>query len=648
MCGIAGGFGIDRMTLGRMVRTLQHRGPDDEGLFLEGPVALGNRRLAILDLPGGRQPMSTPDGCLALTFNGEIYNFRELRRELEDSGHRFHTRSDTEVLLHAYEEWGTECLRRLRGMFAFCILDRSETWPAGDPKDTGCRFAIPQGPGAHESAQGIGGRLFLARDRLGIKPLYWFSEKGLFLFASEVRALLATGRVPFRLSPEALYSYLLFGSVQEPLTLIEGVLSLSPAHAMTVDLATGEVRAWRYWDWPAETWEGTPEEAVREVREVLKEAVCSHLVADVPLGVFLSGGLDSAALVALATEAGEPVHTFTLVFEEEAFNEGEVARRTARLFGANHREVFISASELLASLPQAVEDLDQPTMDGINTWFVSRAAREAGLKVALSGVGGDELFAGYSTFGAVPRMARLRALLGSLGRPLAPLSGLLPLGPDARRKARSLLEGDLPFHHPYFLARALFPPRVALARLSPEARDALPKDSPWRARVRETLERAERMDPVNAVSYLECNHYMLSTLLRDTDQMSMAHSLEVRVPFLDHRVVERVLALPGPRKVRDSSGRRKPLLVSALNGLLPGELALLPKRTFTLPWEVWLKGPLRKEVEEVLGKPPEALKGLIDPDAVRSLWEEYLKGHTTWSRPWALYVLYQWVDKRRG
>jgi len=610
MCGIVGGLNLSAEALRAMTEAVSHRGPDDGGLFWDESVGLGARRLAILDLPGGRQPMISPDGRLTLVFNGEIYNFQELRGELEARGRRFRTRSDTEVVLCAYEEWGNRAPERLRGMFAFSLFDRDA------------------------------GTLFLARDRLGIKPLYYYDGPQGFLFASEVRALFKTGRIPLRLCLEALYSYLLFGSVQEPLTLAEGVYSLPPAHALEVNLRTGNRRTWRYWNFPEGTRDGNP----RTVGMALAEAIRSHLVADVPLGVFLSGGLDSATLVALASRTGGGLRTFTLAFGEEGFSEAEVARRTAEHFGTDHTEVLVTPEEILRHLPQALSAMDQPTMDGINTSLVSWAAREAGLKVALSGIGGDELFAGYSTFTTVPRMARLRALLGPMGLPLSRLTNFFPAaGPETRRKARALLRGDIPFGHAYFLARSLFLPRAALSLLSPEAQAALPDDSPWRARVRETLDLARRLDPVNAVSFLECNHYLVSTLLRDTDQMSMAHSVEVRVPFLDHPMVEHILGLPGHQKAGRPWDLKKPLLVTALNGLLPSELARLLKRTFTLPWEIWLRGPLKKEVEEVLNDPPAALRDLVSPEAIRAIWQAFLHGRTTWSRPWTLYVLFRWT-----
>src|SRR5713101_35803 len=383
-----------------MTAAMEHRGPDEEG-FLAGDarapgLALGMRRLSIIDLAGGHQPAWNETKDVAVIFNGELYNYRDLRERLSLCGHRFVTQSDTEILVHAWEEWGEDSLTELRGMFAFALLDLRE------------RYATAP-------------ILFLARDPLGIKPLYYAQTPEGFAFASEVRALLASGAIPKHLSQDAVTAYLLFGSVSEPVTLLEGMFSLPPGHRMLLHVPERRrtPRARRWWDptvSPAARDTRTPRDlasAAKELRPLLEDAVRAHLIADVPLGLFLSSGLDSGAIAALASREQRGLHTFTVVFSEQDFSEAELARRTAERFGTRHEELLLSGEQMLARLAEAIAALDQPTMDGMNTYFVSWAARQVGLKVALSGLGGDEVFGGYSTFRSSPRAARLAAL-GSL------------------------------------------------------------------------------------------------------------------------------------------------------------------------------------------------------------------------------------------
>jgi asparagine synthase (glutamine-hydrolysing) len=565
--------------------------------------------------------MPNEDMSVWITYNGEVYNFWEIRTELEEREHRFRSRTDTEVVLHAYEEWGPDCVHLFRGMFAFAVYDRRQSV------------------------------LFLARDRLGIKPLYYYQGDSYFLFASEVRALLASGLVLHRLSLDGLYSYLAFGSVQEPLTLIEGVYSLPPGHRMILKIENGEWKGEveRYWDFPVgvEERRSRGAEVIEELRALLEGAVRLRLIAEVPLGAFLSGGIDSGAVVALMSRvAGTQVKTFTIAFEEPEFNEADAAWLTAKRFGTDHTEVRVTGAQVLAELPRALEAMDQPTMDGINTYYVSCAAKRAGLTVALSGLGGDELFAGYPTFRTVPRLLRLTRYISPLHR----LPSIFRLPPsvvrnDRWRKAIAFLSGDTCFAHPYFLARALFTPAQVAALLTPEARAQLMENTPWHQRVAETLAQAQTYDPINAVSYLECQHYLLSTLLRDTDFMSMAHSLEVRVPLIDHELVDFMMRLPGNLKIHHSSYTPKPLLVNALGGLLPQEVVYKRKRTFIFPWERWLRQELRREVGDTLEHAPAALRGVINSDAIRDIWQAFLAGCTSWSRPWALYVVLKWVER---
>src|SRR5258707_9823655 len=377
-----------------MTAAMRHRGPDEEGFLAGNPrepgLALGMRRLSIIDLAGGHQPIWNETKDVAVVFNGELYNYRDLRERLSLCGHRFATQSDTEILVHAWEEWGEDSLTELRGMFAFALLDLRE------------RYATAP-------------ILFLARDPLGIKPLYYTQTAEGFAFASEVRALLASGAVPKHLSQDAVTAFLLFGSVSEPVTLLEGVFSLPPGHRMLLHVPERRraPRARPWWD-PAQSPSAREprkprdlSSAARRLRSLLEEAVRRHLIADVPVGLFLSSGLDSGAIAALAAQEKAGIQSFTLTFPGTAFDEAELARAVAKRCKTKHTEVPLTGDAIVSRIDEALAGLDQPTMDAINTYFVSWAAREVGLKVALSGLGGDELFAGYQTFADTPRLSKL-------------------------------------------------------------------------------------------------------------------------------------------------------------------------------------------------------------------------------------------------
>jgi asparagine synthase (glutamine-hydrolysing) len=633
MCGICGVVGIDSReasepVIRRMMAAMLHRGPDEEGILFAPPVAAGMRRLSIVDLAGGSQPVWNDAGTLAIVYNGEVYNFLELRAELESAGRRFRTRSDTEVVLRAYEEWGERSVERLHGMFAFAIV------------------AMPQG------RAGRAARVFLARDRMGIKPLYYALVAGKLVFASEVRALLASGLVPAGISADAIPGYLLFGSVCEPQTLIEGVSSLPPGHCMAIT-AENRISAApapkRYWDAPAQMRESAPAPA-RRTRTLLEKAVEGHLIADVPVGVFLSSGLDSTAIAALASRARAGIHTFTVAFADadKDFSEAEIARRTAVRLKTDHRELTLSGDEVLNRLEEAIHGFDQPSMDGINTYFVSWAARQSGLKVALSGLGSDELFGGYGTFTSAPKIARAMRFAGMLPPPLRALvanalsksNGLGPT-PDASRKATAALRDSAALPHPYFFTRLLFTPENAANGL--RSAYAGWNNSPSCRWFADSAARARSMDDFTAVSWLELRSYMLNTLLRDTDTMSMRHSLEVRVPFLDAPLVDYVLSLP--EKAKRLAPRPKSLLVEALRDVFPEEILAQQKRTFTFPWENWLRGSLGRRVAAGIADWSPSLEQQLPREFAEKVWRGYLAGRTTWSRPWSLYVLNEWVKR---
>jgi asparagine synthase (glutamine-hydrolysing) len=607
-----------------MTAAMAHRGPDAEGFLLDDVrapnVAFGMRRLSIIDLPGGQQPIWNESRNVAVIFNGEIYNYKELRKRLSVAGHKFKTNSDTEILVHGWEEWGEEVLDELRGMFAFALLDLRKLFAT-----------VPV--------------LFLARDPLGIKPLYYAqTEKG-FLFASELRALLASGVLEHKLSADALTAYLLFGSVSEPVTLVEGAYSLPPGHRLLLHVPDRRraPRARPWWDptrSPAARDPKRPREfatAASRVRLLLEEAVRSHLIADVPVGLFLSSGLDSSAIAAFAARAQQGMQSFTLSFPDSPYDEAPLARVVAQHTGTKHTEVPLHAKDMLARLDEAVAALDQPTMDGINTYFVSWAAREVGLKVALSGLGGDELFAGYRTFADTAKLAKLesvsRFVPAAFRRISAPLvnSLLAQKGSrDAARKASDAWTMPDVLPHPYFFTRLLFPPsevrRLAEPRFrsSTVASDGASLNPTW-------------------LGWLEMRTYMASTLLRDTDSVSMARSLEVRVPLLDTPLVEFVGALPDAARVQ--TGRPKALLRTALEGLLPAAILAHKKRTFTLPWEEWLRTSLRSRVQASLNEPAPALKLPLRAAGVKAVWASFQRKETSWSRPWSLYVLNEWCRK---
>jgi asparagine synthase (glutamine-hydrolysing) len=635
MCGI---FGILASTgsispklLEHATDSLAHRGPDDRGTVViqsnstpRLEIGLGSRRLAILDLsPLGHQPMQDPETGNWIVYNGEIYNFLALRTRLQSEGARFTSQSDTEVLLKAYGRWGEKCLGEFRGMFAFAIWDARRS------------------------------RLLLGRDPMGIKPLYYCSAGQNFLFASELRTLLGTGLIPRRLDPAGLLNYLNFGSVYDPMTMIAGVSALEAGHYAIWE--NGRVTDSKYWDLAPQdraatassylAGNATARKALEEdVYATLDQTVRMHTVSDVPVGLFLSGGIDSSSLAGILSRAGIRLNTFSIVFREAEYNESEYSRAVARAFSSEHQAIMVSQRDVLDAIPYALRAMDQPTIDGLNTFLIARQTRAAGVKVALSGLGGDELFAGYSTFRDVPRMERFEQFWGRfpsiLRQPLVRMFSSLSADTDQNRKLTTLGGGRHRALHPYFLARALFTPEQRDSLLASNDEGALARAN---APLEESLRRAGPLDPINRVSYLESRCYMLNTLLRDSDVMSMAHGLELRVPLVDHRLADKLLALPGAWKM--DGDVPKPLLVGALKGKLPNEIVHRKKQGFTLPFERWLRENLRAEMEAALpkiGRGP--LGSLLNYDAVGQVWDDFMNQRTSWSRIWSLYVLEEWCE----
>ncbi|MBL8000636.1 MAG: asparagine synthase (glutamine-hydrolyzing) [Flavobacteriales bacterium] len=620
MCGIAGiagltGLDAPETLVHAMTEAMAHRGPNARGWWRGPDVVLGHRRLSIIDLsPAGDQPFHSADGMLTIVFNGEIYNYRELRAEL--GAHHFRTGSDTEVLLAAYAEWGIACLDRLQGMFGFALWD-------------------------HRTSE-----LHVVRDRLGVKPVYLWRKEGRLAFASELRALLATGLVPRRLDRVALADHLRYQTVHAPSTLVKDVRMLMPGHRLV--WKAGAVEEVRWWD---------PVKAARrdaatmdlptvqrQVRELLGAAVAKRLVSDVPFGAFLSGGIDSSAVVGLMAQASStPVHTFSVVFDEERFSEERYARLVAQRFGTKHTAIRLTPADMLRELPGALAAMDHPSGDGPNTYVVSKVTKEAGITMALSGLGGDEVFAGYPVFTRTLRLQRLQAaalvpaaLRGLAGDLVAALRGDLP----ARKLAAlARLPGFSPAHT-YPLSRLVFDD-AELAWLLPGG--ALPPNAV--ARLAHQLLHADggsALPALSQVSLLESAAYMQNVLLRDADQMSMAHALEVRVPFLDHDLVEFVLGVPDALKYPTTPKR---LLVDSLGDLLPREIVDRPKMGFTLPWADWMRADLRAFCEERLRDP--RMGEVWNAKAVEALWQRFLRGDkaTPWGRLWHLVVLADWMRR---
>jgi asparagine synthase (glutamine-hydrolysing) len=606
MCGFAGiltrrdDLDLDS-PLAAMRDALRHRGPDDEGcaqVALPGGYRLGmvHTRLAIIDLSaGGHQPMTDPDSGSWIVYNAEVYNHLAVRKRLDDIP--FRSSSDTETVLRGWVRDGDAILQSLRGLFAFALYDgqRRQFW--------------------------------LVRDRLGIKPLYVRRiSPDTWVFGSELRALLASGLVERRLNAAAVQSYLAFGAVTAPWTLLDGVESVLPAETWRFDLSTGsaELRPerTRYWR-PTFVRRGEAEprrdEAVEQLRPVLLEAAALRMVADVPVGVFLSGGIDSSSVVAALAAQGHRLRTFSVVFGERQFDESEHSRRVAQHFGTEHTELLLSPRQVLDGLPEALAAYDQPSIDGVNTYFISRATRQAGVKVALSGIGGDELFAGYSYFRLAARLEQ------GWARPLARLAhGLLRrLSPHSTRTTKL---GDMLAYGGSRVARYAVCRRVLDRRrgraLFPRAGSA----EPLPAALQHELETAVAgLDAVNCHSLLELSLYLPNMLLRDLDQMSMAHALEVREPLLDHILVETVARLSGPLKLAPGRhSRTKSLLVDALPVELPARVLRRAKMGFVFPWERWLRHELRGLVAELFSDHDAVDAAGLDAAAVQQLWADFL------------------------
>jgi len=559
-------------------------------------------------------------GRRVVSYNGEIYNFRELQRDLEGAGVAFSTQSDTEALLRAWDRWGADALERLTGMFAFALWDEERL------------------------------QLTLARDRFGIKPLYVARTDGLLVFASEIRAILASDLIDRHLNLEALPAYLAFQTTPTPRTLVEGVEMLPPATMTTVD-AQGRTTSRQYWDLLANSErqeDATAKGASARVWELLEQSITSHLVSDVPIGVFLSGGIDSSALVSGLDACGVRAQTFSVAFAETAYDESPYSREVAEAFGSEHTELRVSEENLLETLPEFLAAVDHPSGDGANTFVISKLVRERGVKVAWSGLGGDELFCGYPSFARLTRTlpmfrgwtrlpASVRRVATDCVQRGAPSSVLVEKVVEAARG-----EGTLADLWP--VTRQLFG-RDDRARLLADPGRGEVAVSIYATLLREAAERFPGASLGALISYAETRAYMHDVLLRDTDQTSMAHGLEVRVPLLDHRLAEYLVGLPDG--VRMGGRTPKALLVESLPAPLPKRAVDRPKRGFTFPFESWMRAGLRSLVEHHLGSRGLEGRQVFRPGAVMRLWQDFLSGRSsvTWSRIWILVALDAWMDR---
>lgn len=622
MCGIAGIACTEtnpqnQAAAEKMAAAIRHRGPDSTFVQDFGGCALANTRLAIVDLSErGRMPMCNEDSTVWITYNGECYNAGELRPDLIGKGHRFRSTTDTEVIIHLYEEYGERCVEQLRGMFAFAIWDTRTK------------------------------KLLLARDRLGIKPLYYSIDPQRIIFASELKAILASGLLPRKLDPAGIRAFLQLGHIPPPWTAIKNVMPLEPGHVGVWE--NGNLRTTCYWKIPSSTTahaNESPEKIADTLRELLVESSKQQLMSDVPIALFLSGGTDSAVLGALMQRAGaEKITALTIGFDEKSFDESDLSARTAKLLGISRRVIRLPASQMAESLDHAFWAMDQPTVDGLNAYWISRAAAEAGFKVALSGQGGDELFGGYQSAAWFDRFSHWAQWLKPIPRNIG--RGLLDHEqfPFRWRKLSYLIGADDPFVAAQLAVRVLFLQNDVHELLTPTLTDS---NGTFEAaeHIRRWASHTTGQALPERVSFLDFPAHLEARLLRDGDAMSMAHSLEIRPVLLDHKIVEYVMGLPPQQRLQ-----KKLLLLDAMRGILPealaSDLASRPKRTFTFPFAQWLGNDLRSTIGRTFEPGRLRFTGVFQPPAVENLWQRYLRNPESvgWSRLWSVFVLARWCE----
>lgn len=615
MCGISGIFQFDqqfaRPDISLMTNAIRHRGPDAEGVYKDECVSLGHRRLSIIDLSdAANQPFEDASGRYVIVFNGEIYNYQEVKREL--TSHHFRTNSDTEVILASFKEWGVEGVQKLKGMFVYVIWDRQDK------------------------------KMYLFRDRMGVKPLYYYLTNEFFLFSSEIRGVLASGIVPGKLDRSALIDYFSFQSFSFPDSPVSDVKQLEAGTWM--EISAGRVEKQKYWTLGESQPQGLQldkKTVHSQIRDLFSKAVERRLVSDVPVGAFLSGGIDSSAVVAMMAEHTRPV-TFNISFEEEGFDESGYAALIARKYSTDHHEIRLTNKDFLDEIELALDAMDSPSADGINTYVVSKAIRNAGLKVALSGIGGDELFAGYPFFKTAKQIQDSRFWL-DLFKPVRKLGGGLAAmssSPKMQRIASMMKENNLDVATLYPHLRRIITPEY-LSRFSH-------LDAGVETGVEATLSSVgrsiQKLPILSQVSVCEYLGYTQNTLLKDADQMSMAVALEVREPFFDHDLISYVLSVPDALKYPTFP---KSLLVESLGDALPAEIVHRKKQGFLFPWPIWMRNELRafctSRIEDI------CKRDFIQRDVVQDWWKRFLNGdkHIRWTEMWMLVVLEHWLTKNR-
>ena len=616
MCGIAGIVnsergGVEAATIHRMCLSIVHRGPDDEGIFVKDGAGLGVRRLSIIDLVGGHQPIFNEDKTICVVYNGEIYNFPELRRDLEGRGHRFYTHSDTEVIVHLYEEMGRDCVRRLRGMFAFAIYDTRNR------------------------------RLLLARDRLGVKPLHYAFADGHLLFASEIKSILAVAPELATIDQRALWQYMYFGYVPDPATAFLPIRKMPPGHVL--EFEEGKVSIHQYWDLPEY---GThpscdEEECLRELEQRLAEAVRIRLIADVPLGALLSGGTDSSTIVALMARASSrPVKTFSVGFRQADFNEAPYARLVAERFGTEHHELILEPN-VVETVESLTHSLEEPFGDSsiLPTYYISRLARQH-VSVALSGDGGDEAFGGYERYQILLQRRNFSWIPEWVGHAYRKrLHRRLPHGLPGRNLAYSV---SLPWAERYLEGISLQPFDREMALLSDDFRAAALGHADPMSALRRYLDQAPAGDRLSRVLYLDTKTYLPGDILTKVDRMSMLTSLEVRVPILDHLFLEWVAGLSPAWKVRGT--KQKYIFAKLAERVgVPKQVLDRPKQGFALPLRHWMRNQLKELITSVLLDSSARQRGYFNPQGVQRLLDEHFRGRRDHSaRIWRFLMFELW------